>query len=83
MSLILPPPSEQTKESELEPDGLRPAYGVRERRHHDLVVPLLYPWRERGQSCWRVGRLRLMLVVVDLSGELGYKLTGSDEGRKV
>jgi hypothetical protein len=28
------------------------------------VVPLLYPWRERGQSRWRVGRLRLMLIYV-------------------
>jgi hypothetical protein len=25
---------------------------------------LLCPWRERGQSCWRVGRWQLMLVVV-------------------
>jgi hypothetical protein len=29
-----------------------------------LVVPLLDPWRERGQSRWRVGRLLLMLIVV-------------------
>ncbi len=30
------------------------AHGVGERRRHDLVAPLLYPWRERGQSRWRV-----------------------------
>ena len=28
------------------------------------MVPLLYPWREREQSRWRVGQLRLMLIVV-------------------
>ncbi len=32
------------------------AHGVGERRRHDLVAPLLHPWRERReQSCWRVG----------------------------
>jgi hypothetical protein len=58
------PPSKQTNDSERKPDSSPPAYGVGERRCHDLVVPLLYPWREREQSRWRVGRLRLMLAVV-------------------
>jgi hypothetical protein len=48
-------PSEQTNNSERNPDGSRPAHGIGEQRCHDLVVPLLYPWRERGQSRWRVG----------------------------
>ncbi len=30
-------------------------HGVGEQRRHHLVAPLLHPWRERGQSCWRVG----------------------------
>ncbi len=48
-------PSKQTNDSKRNPDGLWPVHGVKERRHHDLVAPLLYPWRERGQSHWRVG----------------------------
>jgi hypothetical protein len=48
-------PCKQTNDSKRNPDGSRPAHGVGERRHHDLVVPLLYPWRERGHSHWRVG----------------------------
>jgi hypothetical protein len=48
-------PSEQTNDSECNPDSLRPAHGIGEQWRHDLVVPLLYPWRERGQSRWRVG----------------------------
>ncbi len=48
-------PSKQTNDSERNPDSLRPAHGVGERRRHDLVVPLLYPLGERGQSRWRVG----------------------------
>ncbi len=48
-------PSKQTNNSERNPNSSWPAHGVGERRHHDLVVPLLYPWRERGQSHWRVG----------------------------
>ncbi len=48
-------PSKQTNNSECNPDGLRPAHGIGERWRHDLVVPLLYPWREGGQSRWRVG----------------------------
>jgi hypothetical protein len=48
-------PSKQTNNSERNPDGLWPAHGVGEQRRHVLVAPLLYPWRERGQSCWRVG----------------------------
>jgi hypothetical protein len=47
--------SKQTNDSEHNPDSLRPAHGVGEQRRHDLVAPLLYPWREMGQSCWRVG----------------------------
>jgi hypothetical protein len=47
--------SEQTNDSERNPDSSRPVHGVGERQHHDLVVLLLYPWRERGQSHWRVG----------------------------
>ncbi len=58
------PPSKQTNNSEHKLDGSRPAYVVGEQRRYDLVVPLLYPWRERGQSRWRVGRWQLMLVVV-------------------
>ncbi len=50
-------PSKQTNDSKRNPDGLRPAHGIGERRHHDLVAPLFHPWRERGQSCWRVGWL--------------------------
>ncbi len=45
-----PLPSKQTIDSERKLDGSRPAYCVGERRCHDLVVPLLSPWRERGQS---------------------------------
>jgi hypothetical protein len=48
-------PSKQTNDSERNPDGLQPAHGIEERRRHDLEAPLLYPWRERGQSHWRVG----------------------------
>ncbi len=48
-------PSKQTNDSKRNPDGLQPAHGIGERWLHNLVVPLLYPWRERGQSCWRVG----------------------------
>ncbi len=48
-------PSKQTNNSEHNPDGSQPAHGVGEWRHHDLVAPLLYPWRERGQSRWRLG----------------------------
>jgi hypothetical protein len=48
-------PSEQTNASERNPDSSQPAHGVGERWRHDLVAPLLYPWRERGQSRWRVG----------------------------
>jgi hypothetical protein len=48
-------PSKQTNNSERNPDGLWPAHGIGVRWHHDLVAPLLYPWRERGQSHWRVG----------------------------
>jgi hypothetical protein len=48
-------PSEQTNNSKSNPDSLRPLHGIGERRYHDLVAPLLYPWRERGQSHWRVG----------------------------
>ncbi len=48
-------PSNQTNNSERNPNGSRPAHGVGERWCHDLVAPLLYPWRERGQSHWRVG----------------------------
>ncbi len=47
--------SEQTNDSERNPDGSQPAHGVEERWRHDLVAPLLYPWKERGQSHWRVG----------------------------
>jgi hypothetical protein len=43
-------PSKQTNNSKRNPDGLQPAHGIGEQRLHDLVVPLLYPWRERGQS---------------------------------
>ncbi len=48
-------PSKQTNNSKRKPDSSRPAHGVGERRRHDLVAPLLHPWRERGQSRWRVG----------------------------
>ncbi len=48
-------PSKQTNNSECNPDRSQPAHGVGEQRRHDLVAPLLHPWRERGQSCWRVG----------------------------
>jgi hypothetical protein len=48
-------PSKQTNDSKRNPNGSRPAHGVGERRCHDLVAPLLHPWRERGQSHWRVG----------------------------
>ncbi len=55
------PPSEHTNDSERKPHSLRPTYGVGEQRRHDLVVPLLYPWRVRAKplvgrvsslSCW-------------------------------
>jgi hypothetical protein len=39
-------PSKQTNNSKWNPNGLRPAHGFGERRHHDLVAPLLYPWRK-------------------------------------
>jgi hypothetical protein len=48
-------PSKQTNDIECNPDSSRPAHGVGEQRRRDLVAPLLYPWRERGQSRWRVG----------------------------
>jgi hypothetical protein len=48
-------PSEKTNNSERNSDGLQPAHGIGEWWRHDLVAPLLYPWRERGQSRWRVG----------------------------
>ena len=37
---------------------------VWEQGHDYLWAALPCPWRERGQSYWRVGRQRLMLVVV-------------------
>jgi hypothetical protein len=46
--LFSPPPSKRTNDSKRNPDSSRPPYGVGERRHHDLLVPLLYPWRVRG-----------------------------------
>jgi hypothetical protein len=48
-------PSKQTNNSKRNPNGSQSAHGVGERRCHDLVAPLLYPWRERWQSHWRVG----------------------------
>ncbi len=48
-------PSEQINDSERNPDSSRPVHGIGEWRRHDLLAPLLYPWRERGQSHWRVG----------------------------
>ncbi len=48
-------PSKQTNNSKRNPDSLRPAHGVGEQQRHDLVGSLLYPRRERGQICWRVG----------------------------
>jgi hypothetical protein len=63
-SCFAPPPSKQTTDSERKPGGSRPVYGVGEQGRHDLVVSLLYPWREKGQSRWRVERWQLMLVVV-------------------
>ncbi len=47
--------SEQTNDSKRNPDSLWPAHGVGERRRHDLVVPLLYPWRDRGKIHCKVG----------------------------
>ncbi len=78
-------PSEQTNDSERNPDGSRPAHGIGEQRHHDLVAPLLYPWRERGQrqlrvrwhgsSCWLLNCVCCVLCFVlppKLSGVLEY-----------
>ncbi len=48
-------PSEQTNNSERNPNSSRPVHGVGEQWRHDLVAPLLYPWSERGKSHWRVG----------------------------
>ncbi len=48
-------PSEQTNDSDRNPNGLQPAHSIGERWRHDLVASLLYPWRERGQSPRRVG----------------------------
>jgi hypothetical protein len=39
-------PNKGTNDSECKPDGSRPAHGVGERRRHELMAPLLYPWRE-------------------------------------
>ena len=65
MPLILPPPSEQTNDSEREPHGLRPAHTRGEAAARLFVGSFALPMeRERGQSRWRVGRLRLMLIVV-------------------
>ena len=43
-------PNKGTNDSERKPDGSRPAQGVGERRHHDLVAPLAYPGRERAEA---------------------------------
>ena len=43
-------PNEQTSDSEHKPDSSRPAHGVGKRRRHDLMAPLLYPWRERAKA---------------------------------
>ncbi len=48
-------PSKQTNDSKCNPNSLQPAHGIGEQQHHDLVAPLLHPWKERGQSRWRVG----------------------------
>jgi hypothetical protein len=55
MPLILPPKASKPTTERATPTACGPAHGVGERRRHDLVVPLLYPWRKRGQSRWRVG----------------------------
>ncbi len=41
------PPNEQINDSKCKPNGLQPAHGFGEQQCHDLMVPLLYPWRER------------------------------------
>jgi len=43
-------PNKGTNDSERKPDGSRPAHDVGERRRHDLVAPLAYPWRERAEA---------------------------------
>ena len=47
---LFAPPNEQTNDSERKPGGSRPAHGVGERRRHDLMAPLLYPWRKRAKA---------------------------------
>ncbi len=54
-------PSKQTNDSKRNLDGSRPAHGVGERQRHDLVAPLLHPWREMGQSRWRVGGMACLV----------------------
>jgi hypothetical protein len=52
------PPSERTDDSKRNSNGSWPAHGVGERRHHDLIAPLIYPRREikkpmsGGSSSW-------------------------------
>jgi hypothetical protein len=43
----------QTNDSERGPNSSPPSHGVGEWRRHDLVAPLLYPWKERGRSRFR------------------------------
>ncbi len=50
---LQPPPKKQTNDSKRDRDSSLPPHGVGEWRRHDLVAPLLYPWRERGWSCFR------------------------------
>ena len=69
---LQPPPKKQTNDSKRDRDSSPPPYGVGEWRRHDLVAPLLYPWRERGRSRFRrVGlgsSLWLVVVCVCLCG---------------
>jgi len=46
------PPNERTNDSKRKLNGSQPVYGGGERRRDDLVAPLLYPPKVRGQSRW-------------------------------
>ena len=40
---------------------------------HELLVPLSYLWRERGQSRWRLGWWRLILLLCVVGGGCGWE----------
>jgi hypothetical protein len=54
-------PNKESDANKLKPGSLQPAHTLEERQWHDLVVPLLYPWRKRESKATGVGVAWLIL----------------------